>query len=67
MKPRISMITLGVRDLAASVRFYAKLKGPKLKGPGSHYLCRQIYPTPAPLITVLIYLISSFPRRREPS
>jgi catechol 2,3-dioxygenase-like lactoylglutathione lyase family enzyme len=27
MNPRISMITLGVRDLAASIRFYEKWLG----------------------------------------
>ncbi len=34
MKPRISMITLGVRDLAASVQFYeAGLGFPRMKSP----------------------------------
>jgi catechol 2,3-dioxygenase-like lactoylglutathione lyase family enzyme len=34
MKPRISMITLGVRDLAASVRFYGQGLGfPRMESP----------------------------------
>jgi catechol 2,3-dioxygenase-like lactoylglutathione lyase family enzyme len=34
MKPRISMITLGVRDLAASVKFYAEGLGfPRMESP----------------------------------
>ena len=34
MKPRISMITLGVRDLAASVKFYEKGLGfPRMESP----------------------------------
>jgi len=34
MKPRISMITLGVRDLAAAVRFYEEGLGfPRMKSP----------------------------------
>lgn len=34
MKPRISMITLGVRDLAASVKFYEQGLGfPKMESP----------------------------------
>jgi catechol 2,3-dioxygenase-like lactoylglutathione lyase family enzyme len=34
MKPRISMITLGVRDLAASIRFYRDGLGfPRLDSP----------------------------------
>ena len=33
MKSRISMITLGVRDLAASVEFYEKLGFPRLDSP----------------------------------
>ena len=34
MKPRISMITLGVRDLAAAVRFYEKGLGfPRMESP----------------------------------
>jgi catechol 2,3-dioxygenase-like lactoylglutathione lyase family enzyme len=34
MKPRISMITLGVRDLAAAVRFYATGLGfPRMESP----------------------------------
>jgi catechol 2,3-dioxygenase-like lactoylglutathione lyase family enzyme len=34
MKPRISMITLGVRDLAASVAFYAQGLGlPRMESP----------------------------------
>jgi len=34
MKPRISMITLGVRDLAASVQFYEKGLGfPRMESP----------------------------------
>jgi len=34
MKPRISMITLGVRDLAASVKFYADGLGfPRMESP----------------------------------
>ena len=36
MKPRISMITLGVRDLAASVEFYEKGLGfPRMESPPS--------------------------------
>jgi len=34
MKPRISMITLGVRDLAASIRFYEHALGfPRMESP----------------------------------
>ena len=34
MKPRISMITLGVRDLAASVKFYEQgLRFPRMESP----------------------------------
>lgn len=34
MKPRISMVTLGVRDLAASVRFYGEGLGfPRMESP----------------------------------
>jgi uncharacterized protein len=33
MKPRISMITLGVRDLAASVKFYEGLGFPRMDSP----------------------------------
>jgi uncharacterized protein len=34
MKPRISMLTLGVRDLAASIRFYAQGLGfPRMESP----------------------------------
>lgn len=33
MQPRISMITLGVRDLAASIRFYQDLGFPKMDSP----------------------------------
>lgn len=35
MQPRISMITLGVRDLAASVSFYKALGFPQLESPPS--------------------------------
>jgi len=35
MNPRISMITLGVRDLQASVSFYEKLGFPRLESPPS--------------------------------
>jgi hypothetical protein len=36
MKPRISMITLGVRDLAASIKFYEKGLGfPRMESPPS--------------------------------
>ncbi len=36
MKPRISMITLGVRDLAASIRFYEQGLGlPRMESPPS--------------------------------
>lgn len=33
MQPRISMITLGVRDLAASIRFYEALGLPRMDSP----------------------------------
>lgn len=33
MKPRISMITLGVRDLSASITFYEKLGLPRMESP----------------------------------
>lgn len=33
MKPRISMITLGVRDLAASIHFYESLGFPRMESP----------------------------------
>ncbi|HRK56016.1 MAG TPA: VOC family protein [Burkholderiaceae bacterium] len=33
MQPRISMITLGVRDLSASVRFYERLGFPRMDSP----------------------------------
>lgn len=33
MKPRISMITLGVRDLAASIHFYESLDFPRMESP----------------------------------
>jgi len=33
MKPRISMITLGVRDLSASIKFYEALGFPRMESP----------------------------------